>query len=82
MKTTAIKLLALAALLASSSAFAFSCPLEIQAIDDALANNPQLSKSDLARVKGLRARGEALHKAGKHAKSVEVLEQARKMLGL
>lgn len=82
MKKFGIKLLALAALLASSNAFAFSCPLEMKAIDDALANNPQLSKSDLAKVKGLRSRGEGLHKAGKHAKSVEALEQAKEMLGL
>lgn len=82
MKRTHIRLLALAALLASSNAFAFSCPLEMKAIDDALANNPQLSKADLAKIKGLRSRGEGLHKAGKHAKSVEALEQAKEMLGL
>ncbi|MCU0870354.1 MAG: hypothetical protein MUF30_12300 [Burkholderiales bacterium] len=58
------------------------CPMDMKAIDAALAKNPSLSATDLAEVKKLRADGEALHKAGKHAESVESLGKAMKLLGL
>jgi hypothetical protein len=51
-------------------------------IDKALAANPKLSESDLAKVKQLRAQGEELHKAGKHQESLDTLAQAEKMLGI
>jgi len=51
-------------------------------IDEALAKNPKLSEAQLAEVKKQRAEGEALHKAGKHTESVEVLGKAMKTLGV
>ena len=77
-----IKQFLLAAVLAllSATAFAFHCPQEMKKIDDALAANPQLSASQLAEVKKLRAEGEALHKAGKHQESVDTLAKAMAIL--
>lgn len=63
-------------------AFAASCPKDMKEIDAALAANPSVSASDLARIKELRASGEQLHKSGKHAESVEDLHEAKRLLGL
>ncbi|HEX6102071.1 MAG TPA: hypothetical protein VF031_03395 [Alphaproteobacteria bacterium] len=63
-------------------AFASSCPKDMAAIDEALAKNPQLSEADLAEVKRLRAEGEELHNAGKHAESEEALHEAAELLGI
>lgn len=62
--------------------FAGSCPKDMKKIDAALAGNPSVSASDMTRVKELRASGEALHKAGKHADSVADLHEAMKLLGI
>ena len=62
--------------------FASSCPKDMKKIDAALASNPSISASDMARVKELRASGEALHKAGKHADSVADLHEAMGLLGI
>jgi len=75
-------MVAAAALLACSTAFAFHCPADMKKIDEALAKNPQLSAEQMADVKKLRAEGEALHKAGKHQESVDTLAKAMKMLGV
>ena len=73
--------LALAAMLfASSSAFAFHCPADMKAIDDAMAKNPKLSEADAKAVKQYRADGEAAHKAGKHQDSIDTLAKAMKIL--
>jgi len=56
-----------------SPAFAFHCPQEMAKIDKALAANPKLSESDLAKVRQLRAQGEELHKAGQHQESLDTL---------
>ena len=72
--------LAGALLLATSIAFAFHCPKDMAAIDAALAKNPKLSEADMAKVKQLRAEGEADHKAGNHQESVDKLAQAMKIL--
>ena len=66
----------------STTAFAMHCPLDMQKIDAALAQNPPLSAGELAQVKNLRAEGEALHKAGKHSESVKVLGEAMQILGI
>lgn len=76
------KLLAVAGLLASTSAFAFHCPMDMKKIDDALAKNPMLNAEQMAEVKKLRAEGETLHKAGKHQESVDTLAKAMKLLGI
>ncbi|WP_323766731.1 hypothetical protein [Marinovum sp.] len=71
---------ALLALLASPAA-AHQCPADMAAVDAAL-QTASLSAADLAKVKQLRAEGEALHKAGSHAASVKALAQAKALLGL
>jgi len=73
---------ALALMAASATALAMHCPLDMKAIDEALAKNPSLSAQQLADVKKYRAEGEALHKAGKHQESVDTLAKARKILGI
>ena len=76
---------ALAALLTvafAAPAFASSCPKHMAAIDAALAKNPSISAQQLAEVKQLRAQGEELHKAGKHAESEAALGKAEGILGI
>jgi hypothetical protein len=64
----------------AGSAFANHCPLDMKKIDEALAKNPSLSEAQMSDVKKWRAEGESLHKAGKHAESVETLGKAMKVL--
>ena len=68
--------------LASSSAFAFSCPKHMKAIDAALAKDPKLSTQQMADVKKYRADGETAHKAGKHQDALDALAKAEKILGI
>jgi hypothetical protein len=72
----------LIALLFSTSALAFHCPVDMKQIDDALATGPALSAEQLAEVKTLRAEGETLHKAGRHQESVDTLAKAKALLGI
>ena len=74
--------LAAALALVATPAFAFHCPQEMAKIDKALAAGPKLSQADLAKVKDLRAKGEELHKAGKHQESLDTLAQAETILGV
>ena len=67
--------------LASSTAFAFTCPKHMKAIDEALPN-AKLSAAQMADVKKYRAEGETLHKAGKHQESLDTLEKAKTLLGI
>ena len=67
--------------LASSSAMAFHCPVDMKKIDDALPS-AKLSAGQMAEVKKLRAEGERLHKEGKHQESVDTLAKAMKILGI
>lgn len=66
---------------ASNAAFAFHCPADMKAIDAALSG-AKLSDAQMAEVKKYRAKGEALHKAGKHQESVDALAKARKLLNI
>lgn len=66
---------------ATAPAFAGSCPLQMKKIDAAI-EGANLSPADMGKVKGLRAKGEALHKAGKHAESVKTLKEAQAILGI
>ena len=75
-------ILAAALALAAGSVFAYHCPADMKEIDAKLATNPKLSDADMAKVKQLRADGEAAHKAGKHDDSVKMLGEAKKMLGI
>jgi len=68
--------------LASSAAFAGSCPKHMKAIDAALAKNPKLTEQQMSDVKKYRADGEKLHKEGKHAESMDALAKAEKILGI
>ncbi len=68
--------------LTCGSAFAFHCPIDMKAIDEALAQKPKLSEAQLTEIKQYREQGAELHKAGKHAESVEVLGKAKAILGL
>jgi hypothetical protein len=74
--------LTLASLALASAAWAHNCPNEMKAIDAKLATNPKLSDADAAKVKKLRAEGEAAHKAGNHAESMKALGEAKKTLGI
>ena len=78
LQTAAFVLLATAA----SAALAPNCPNEMKAIDAKLATNPSLSAASAAKVKQLRADGEAQHKAGKHDDSMKSLAEAKKILGI
>ena len=76
------RIVVLAALmLASSLALANRCPLDMKAIDAALPK-ANLSAQQSAEVKKLRAEGERLHKAGKHADSEAALGKAKGILGI
>jgi len=75
-------LIAVFALSLAGTAFAMHCPMDMKAIDDALAKKPSLSAEQMAEVKKYRADGEALHKAGKHQESVDTLAKAKKIVGL
>ena len=70
------------ALAISGPAFATSCPKHMAAIDAALAKSPTLTAQQMNDVKAQRAKGEELHKAGKHAESIEELQKAEKTLGI
>ena len=74
--------LATALAFASTSAFAFHCPRDMKAIDDALAKKPKLTEAQLKEVTKQRADGEAFHKAGKHQEAVDALAKAKKTLGI
>ena len=66
----------------AGTAFANSCPRHMKAIDDALATNPKITAAQMTEVKALRAEGETLHKAGKHAESEAALGKADGILGI
>ncbi len=70
------------ALLFSTAALAFHCPKDMKAIDDAMAKNPKLTEAQMKEVKEHRAKGEELHKAGKHQESVDELAKAMKILNI
>lgn len=75
-------LIATALALAAGTALAHNCPNEMKAIDAKLATQPKLSDADAAKVKQLRADGEAAHKAGKHDDSMKALGAAKKILAI
>lgn len=74
--------LGVALLFAAGSALAFHCPKDMKAIDEALAKNPKLTEAQMKEVKEHRAKGEELHKAGKHQESVDELAKAMKILNI
>jgi hypothetical protein len=72
---------ALGLTLASGTAFAFSCPKHMKAIDAALPK-AKLSTSQMADVKKYRVEGEKLHKDKMHKEALEALGKAEKILGI
>ena len=69
----------------SGVAFAGTCPLLMNEVDEAL-NDPaveqRLSEEELMEVRQLRAQGEEAHSAGNHAESEKALNQAKDILGI
>jgi hypothetical protein len=63
----------------SAPALAFHCPADVKAIDNALPK-ANLSAKQKEEVKMLRDEGEAQHKAGNHAGSVETLAEAVRII--
>lgn len=82
MKHAILGLAAAAFLLSASPALAGSCPKHMKEIDAFMETKPDVSKDMLGKAKGLRAKGEAMHKAGKHAESVAALAEAKAALGM
>ena len=74
-------LLALAVMASSSLAFAHGCPGEMKQIDAKLPGAMR-NAADMTKVKELRARGEAEHKAGQHSASMASLAEAKQLLGM
>lgn len=66
----------------AAPALAFHCPKDMSEIDAALGQAASLSAEQLAEVKALRAKGEALHKSGKHQAAVDTLAKAKAILGI
>lgn len=79
-----LRLLAAAsvAVLISTPAFAFHCPVDIAAIDEALAQDPALTAEQRAEVEELRAEGEDLHDGGDHGGAIAALHRAMEILGI
>ena len=76
----AIRSVALSLALVCGAAYANHCPLDMKKIDEAMAAKPSLTDAQRDEVTKLRAEGESLHKSGDHAKSLEVLGKAMKIL--
>jgi len=68
--------------LASGAAMAYGCEGTMNAIDQALASNPDLSEEKLAMVKALRKEGEEWHEQGNHGKSMSRLNRAASILDI
>ena len=63
----------------SAPALAFHCPADVNATDNALLKS-NLTAPQKADVMKLRDEGEALHNAGKHQESVNVLAKAMRII--
>lgn len=74
-------LFATASMFVASVALAHGCPGEMKKIDAALPS-AKLGQADAFKVKELRAKGEQLHKSGKHSESMATFGEAKKMLGI
>ncbi|MCE9682133.1 hypothetical protein [Halomonas alkalisoli] len=66
-------------------AWAASCPMLMGEIDEALQDDAkvaQLSEAEIEQVNELRQEGEEAHNAGDHARSEDLLHQAKEILGV
>jgi len=78
-----IVLAGIASVIFSSVALANHCPSDMAKIDAILPiKMSKLSAANLSKVKSLRSKGEAEHKAGDHGSSVKSLGEAMKILGI
>ena len=68
---------ALAAVI-TTPALAGHCPADVKAIDHA-TSKMSLPAPKMTEIKALRDEGDALHKAGKHKESMNVLAKAMRM---
>ena len=75
------QVIALVLAVSVGSVFAHCCPGEMKAIDAKLPT-VKLEQAQMTKVKELRAKGEQLHKEGKHADSMAALGEAKKLIGL
>jgi outer membrane murein-binding lipoprotein Lpp len=75
------KVVGLVLAMSMGSAFAHGCPDEMKAIDAKLPS-VKLDQAQMTKVKELRAKGEQLHKDGKHTESMASLAEAKKLVGL
>lgn len=69
-------------ILTAGGAMASQCPLDIKAVDAALASNTQLSQAQKDEAIALRNQGEDLHKAGQHAEALAVLAKAKEIVDI
>ena len=81
MKKRSLGIAASALFLALTAApvYAFHCPADVKAIDNALPK-AKLSADQKAQVQKLRDEGEALHKSGTHKDSVGKLAEAMRII--
>ncbi len=80
-----MKRIAIAAILTAvlaGPALAGQCPVDMKKIDAALAKGSQISATQMAEVKVLRAQGEKQHKGGQHGASIDTLAKAKDILGI
>lgn len=75
------RVLGVVLVLSVGSALAHGCPGEMKAIDAKLPS-ASLAEPQMSKVRELRAKGEQLHKDGKHGESMAALGEAKKLLGL
>ncbi|MCC5884447.1 MAG: hypothetical protein JJU25_17665 [Halomonas sp.] len=78
-------LAAVAFFILASPAWAATCPMLMGEIDEALEDEAlvaQLSEGELEQVRELREEGEQAHEAGDHARSEDLLHQAKAILGV
>ncbi|WP_254695715.1 hypothetical protein [Leisingera sp. NJS204] len=81
-KTVKLTTLAAALCLLAAPAFANHCPIDMAAIDAALAAGTDLSEAELDQVHDWRDEGQVLHEGGDHDGSVATLAKAKEMLGI
>lgn len=71
-----------ALILMAAPALAHHCPIDMAAIDAALAEGVTLSDAEMAQVAEWRAEGEVLHNSGDHTGAVNTLAKAKEVLGI
>ena len=76
---TRVGLLAGAAILVATPAFAFHCPMDAAAIDEALAAL-ELGEEVESQAQALRDQGMEQHEAGNHAEAVNTLSEAMRLI--